>query len=70
MGHDAVAIVARSEMSGVAQGINPAGEFLMRCNALARYLLLAVLVGDRVGGSHRKDAKDAKETAKGANGCQ
>jgi hypothetical protein len=70
MGHDAVAIVARSEMSGVAQGISPAGEFLMRCNALARYLLLAVLVGDRVGGSHRKGAKDAKETAKGANGCQ
>jgi hypothetical protein len=29
-----------------------------------------VLVGDRAEGSHRKGAKDAKETAKGANGCQ
>ena len=70
MGHDAVAIVARSEMSGVAQGISPAGEFLTRCNALARYLFLAVLVGHRFGGSHRKDAKDAKETARRANRCQ
>ena len=52
-------------MSGAAQGFNPVGEFLMRCNALARYLFLAVLFGDRVGGSHRKGAKDAKETAKG-----
>lgn len=70
MGHIAVAILARSEMSGAAQGFNPVGEFLMGCNALARYLFLAVLVGDRVGGSHRKDAKDAKETAKGPNRCQ
>jgi len=66
MGHIAVAILARSEMSGVAQGFNPAGEFLMRCYALARYLFLAVRVGHRFGGSHRKDAKDAKETAKGS----
>jgi len=69
MGHDAVAIVARSEMSGVAQGISPAGEFLMRCNALARYLFLAVLFGHRAEESHRKDAKDAKETARGTNRC-
>jgi hypothetical protein len=32
--------------------------------------LLAVLFGHRAEESHRKDAKDAKETAKGANGCQ
>jgi hypothetical protein len=38
--------------------------------ALARNLFLAVLVGHRAEESHCKDAKDAKETARGTNRSQ
>ena len=43
---------------------------LCELGALARNLFLGILVGDRAEESHRKGAKDAKETARGANRCQ
>ena len=40
---------------------------LCELRALARDLLLAVLVATRERGSHRKGAKDAKENSQGSN---